>query len=62
MSSPDAYIEEWRNLETHRLAQSKGRDSVFADYRLRVANVTRGYSMASREEAPSDSKGIYGKM
>jgi heme-degrading monooxygenase HmoA len=49
-------INEWRNLETHRLAQEKGRGGVFSNYRLRVANVNRDYGMESRKQAPSDSK------
>lgn len=49
-------IQAWRNLESHRFAQEKGREGVFADYRLRVANVSRDYGMASRDQAPSDSK------
>ena len=49
-------IEEWRNIESHRLAQIKGREGVFLDYRLRVANVSRDYGMADREQVPSDSK------
>ena len=53
-------IEAWRNLESHRLAQEKGRGGVFSDYRLRVANVNRDYGMISREQAPSDSKSIHG--
>jgi heme-degrading monooxygenase HmoA len=52
-------IEEWRNIESHRLAQEKGRKGVFADYRLRVADVRRDYGMSSREQAPSDSREIY---
>ena len=48
-------IAEWRNVETHRLAQEKGRGGVFKDYRLRVANVCRDYGMDSRQEAPDDS-------
>ncbi|HZJ95748.1 MAG TPA: antibiotic biosynthesis monooxygenase [Thiopseudomonas sp.] len=52
-------IAAWRNLEKHRLAQSKGRESIFADYRIRVATVSRDYSMNSRVEAPSDSKGVH---
>jgi heme-degrading monooxygenase HmoA len=48
-------IEEWRNIESHRLAQVKGREGVFLDYRLRVANVSRDYGMADREQVPSDS-------
>ncbi|MFT5398528.1 MAG: heme-degrading monooxygenase HmoA [Gammaproteobacteria bacterium] len=49
-------IEEWRNIESHRLAQEIGREGVFFDYRLRVANVSRDYGMVDREQAPSDSK------
>lgn len=49
-------IEAWRNIETHRLAQEKGRKGVFSNYRLRVANVSRDYGMNSREQAPADSK------
>ena len=49
-------VEEWRNREAHRLAQAKGRAGVFTDYRLRVATVSRDYGMASREQAPADSK------
>ena len=52
-------INEWRNLETHRLAQEKGRQGVFSHYRLRVANVCRDYGMDSREQAPSDSKDMH---
>lgn len=49
-------IQEWRNLESHRHAQQKGRNSVFKSYRLRVADVTRDYGMDDRDEAPQDSR------
>ena len=49
-------IKQWRNTEMHRLAQSKGRDGIFKDYRLRIANVNRDYGMFDRKEAPADSK------
>ncbi len=49
-------IEEWRNMEAHRLAQEKGRKGVFADYRLRIASVSRDYGMETRAQAPFDSK------
>lgn len=52
-------INEWRNLETHRLAQEKGRGGVFSDYRLRVATVTRDYGMEERDQAPLDSKDVH---
>jgi len=56
----EAAIEAWRKLETHRLAQQKGRGGVFSNYRLRVANVCRDYGMDSREQAPADSKILHG--
>ena len=52
-------ISQWRNLATHRLAQEKGRNEVFSNYRLRVANVSRDYGMQSREQAPSDSLSVH---
>ena len=48
-------IEQWRNVEPHRLAQARGRGGVFADYRLRVADVCRDYGMCDRDQAPGDS-------
>lgn len=48
-------IRRWRNLEAHRAAQSAGRQSVFADYRLRVAHVIRDYGIEDRADAPEDS-------
>ncbi len=52
----EAAIETWRNLESHRLAQAKGRGGVFTDYQLRVAEVCRDYGFTDREQAPSDSR------
>jgi heme-degrading monooxygenase HmoA len=48
-------IQQWRNLEMHRYAQSKGRNEIFEDYHLRIATVVRDYSMFDRNEAPGDS-------
>ncbi len=56
----EAAVQAWRNVEGHRLAQAKGRDSVFADYRIRVASVIRDYSMSARDEAPADSRNEHG--
>ncbi len=53
-------IQAWRNLESHRLAQSKGRGSVFESYRLRVATVMRDYGMDNRTEAPKDRIEVHG--
>jgi len=52
-------VQQWRNVELHRHAQNEGRYSIFEDYRLRVANVVRDYSMNNRDEAPADSKLIH---
>ncbi len=49
-------IADWRKLETHRLAQQQGRQGVFTDYRLRVADVSRDYGMDNRQQAPADSQ------
>ncbi len=48
-------IQQWRNLEMHRHAQAKGRNEVFKDYHLRIANVVRDYGMFDRKETPEDS-------
>lgn len=53
-------VQQWRNLEEHRRVQSMGRKSIFADYRLRVAQVTRDYGMNDRAEAPDDSVMAHG--
>ena len=52
-------IAQWRNTELHRNAQSEGRNLIFRDYRLRVANIIRDYGMHDREQAPADSKKIH---
>lgn len=49
-------VEAWRNLPRHRVGQAKGRDGIFAGYRLRVAGVIRDYGMDDREQAPEDSR------
>ncbi|AGT10647.1 antibiotic biosynthesis monooxygenase family protein [Paracoccus aminophilus] len=51
----EAAITAWRNLPEHRQVQAAGRDRVFADYRLRIAAVTRDYGKTARDEAPADS-------
>ena len=52
-------VRQWRALEPHRDAQRAGRQEVFANYRLRVAAVTRDYGMTERDEAPSDSRAVH---
>lgn len=52
----EAAVSAWRHMEPHRAAQRLGRAEVFQDYRLRVANVSRDYGLAEREQAPADSR------
>lgn len=49
-------VRSWRNHARHRATQAKGRAGVFANYRLRVAAVSRDYGMSERDEAPGDSR------
>jgi len=53
-------VRAWRTRAGHRLAQIRGREGVFADYRLRVAGVLRDYGMHEREQAPADSIAAHG--
>jgi len=52
-------VSDWRSLESHRKAQTKGRTGVFKDYRLRVATVVRDYGMFNRAEVPEDSAKVH---
>ena len=49
-------VRQWRNLAQHREAQRAGRQSIFQEYRLRVAHVLRDYGMNERAQAPEDSR------
>lgn len=50
----EAALIKWRTHEQHRQAQAKGRSTVFADYRIRVAEAIRDYGMFNRAGAPDD--------
>jgi heme-degrading monooxygenase HmoA len=52
-------VKNWRNHSKHREGQTKGRNGIFADYRLRVGPVTRDYGLAERAEVPKDSRDIH---
>ena len=56
----EAAVARWRRLEAHRAVQATGRAGVFADYRLRVAEVLRDYGLSDRAQAPADSRGAHG--
>ncbi len=53
-------IVAWRHLESHRIAQTRGRTELFEDYRLRIANIVRDYGLDDREQAPLDSRSVHG--
>lgn len=53
-------VRAWRTHAEHRVAQAKGRDGIFSDYRLRVASVIRDYGMTERTQAPPDSVRVHG--
>lgn len=48
----EAAVQRWREHAPHREAQRCGREDIFADYRIRVAQVVRDYSMTERAQAP----------
>jgi heme-degrading monooxygenase HmoA len=56
----EAAVAAWRVQGAHRQAQAAGRGGVFADYRLRVAEVSRDYGMIRRDEVPADSRVVHG--
>jgi heme-degrading monooxygenase HmoA len=48
----EAAVAQWRHFEQHRAAQRAGRERIFSDYRLRVAEVLRDYGMTDRAQMP----------
>ena len=50
----EAAVARWRHFEQHRAAQRAGRERIFHDYRLRVAQVLRDYGPQDRAQAPQD--------
>ena len=55
-------VAQWRNTPGHRTTQTAGRGGVFSDYRLRIAEVVRDYSMTDRAQAPIDSRAVHSKL
>jgi heme-degrading monooxygenase HmoA len=54
-------VKRWRNVEAHRRIQARGRETIFADYRLRIAQVLRDYGLNDRTQAPDDSRQAHGR-
>jgi heme-degrading monooxygenase HmoA len=56
----ESCLTAWRNLDAHRAAQAAGRRTMFKEYRLRIAEVTRDYGLNERDQAPADSRAAHG--
>ena len=52
-------IAQWRNTPAHRATQAEGREAVFNNYRLRIAEVARDYGLNDRAQAPADSRAVH---
>jgi pimeloyl-ACP methyl ester carboxylesterase/heme-degrading monooxygenase HmoA len=52
-------VKRWRSFEDHRRAQQAGRNEIFDNYRLRVAEILRDYGLDERAEAPADSLEVH---
>lgn len=52
-------VAQWRVMESHRIAQALGRATIFSDYRLRVACISRDYGLHDRGQVPSDSQAFH---
>ena len=46
----EAAVTAWRTKTCHREAQHKGRDLIFNNYRIRVAQVLRDYGLNDRAQ------------
>jgi heme-degrading monooxygenase HmoA len=43
-------VKHWRTQADHRMAQERGKKEIFADFRIRVAEVIRDYTLAERTD------------
>ncbi len=39
-------VKKWREHAEHRIAQAQGKKTIIADFRIRVAEVVRDYTLA----------------
>lgn len=44
-----AAVDRWREQSMHRAAQDEGKESIIRDFRIRVAEVVRDYTLADRK-------------
>ena len=43
-------VRRWRGHADHQRAQDRGKKEIFADFRIRVADVIRDYTLADRKD------------
>ncbi len=43
-------VSRWRNHAEHQMAQRRGKSEIFSDFRIRVADVIRDYTLADRKD------------
>lgn len=55
--SPEA-AHAWKRVTEHRLAQKRGRDEWYREYRVRIATVDREYGYASDQQRASRAKSM----
>jgi heme-degrading monooxygenase HmoA len=46
-------VRAWRSHQGHQAAQAAGKGEIFKDFRIRVAEVTRDYTLRDRVSHPS---------
>jgi heme-degrading monooxygenase HmoA len=46
----DEAVKRWRTHLEHQAAQQEGKQQVFKDFRIRVAEVVRDYSLKDRQK------------
>ncbi|MCL1124079.1 antibiotic biosynthesis monooxygenase family protein [Shewanella surugensis] len=47
----EASVKQWRQYFLHKEAQDRGKKELFQHYRIRVAQVSRDYSIRDRQQA-----------
>ncbi len=47
----EAAVAAWRAHAGHGVAQKRGKEEIFADFRIRIATVERDYTLADRVAA-----------
>lgn len=43
-------VARWRGHAEHQIAQQRGKNEIFSDFRIRVADVIRDYTLADRKD------------